>query len=86
MLCRRNHIFYGANAHGKTKFIEAIGFAKQLIVNGIQGTKSIPVKPFRLDKILRTQPSQFEFIIFYQNIRYHYGFIINNQRVLEECS
>jgi AAA15 family ATPase/GTPase len=80
----RTSVLYGANAHGKTKLVEAIGFAKQLIVNGIQGTKSIPVEPFRLDKILRTQPSQFEFIIYYQNLRYHYGFIINNQRVLEE--
>jgi len=80
----RTSVLYGANAHGKTKLVEAIGCAKQLIVNGIQGTKSIPVEPFRLDKILRTQPSHFEFIIFYQNIRYHYGFIVNNQRVLEE--
>jgi AAA15 family ATPase/GTPase len=80
----RTSILYGANAHGKTKLVEAIGFAKHLIVNGIQGTKSIPVEPFRLDKNLRTQPSSFEFIIFYQSIRYHYGFIINNQRVLEE--
>ena len=80
----RTSVLYGANAHGKTKLIEAIGFAKQLIVNGIQGTKSIPVEPFRLDKRLRTQPSRFEFIICYQNIRYHYGFLINHQRVLEE--
>lgn len=80
----RTSALYGANAHGKTKFVEAIGFAKQLIVNGVQGTKPIPVEPFRLDKTLRIQPSHFEFIIFYQNIRYHYGFIINHQRVLEE--
>jgi len=80
----RTSALYGANAHGKTKLVEAISFAKQLIVNGVQSTKPIPVTPFRLDKILRTQPSHFEFIIFYQNIRYHYGFIINNQRVLEE--
>ncbi len=80
----RTSVLYGANAHGKTKLVEAIDFAKQLIVNGIQGTKAIPVTPFRLDKILRTQPSRFEFVILYQNIRYHYGFIINKQRVLEE--
>jgi uncharacterized protein len=80
----RTSALYGANAHGKTKLVEAIGFAKQLIVNGTQGTKAIPIEPFRLDKTLRTQPSHFEFIIFYQNIRYHYGFIINHQRVLEE--
>jgi AAA15 family ATPase/GTPase len=80
----RTSALYGANAHGKTKLIEAIGFAKQLIINGTQGTKSIPVEPFRLDKLLRVQPSRFEFIIFYQKIRYHYGFIINHQRVLEE--
>ncbi len=80
----RTSALYGANAHGKTKLVEAIGFAKQLIVNGTQGTKSIPVEPFRLDKRLRTQPSRFEFLICYQKIRYHYGFIINHQRVLEE--
>lgn len=80
----RTSALYGANAHGKTKLVEAIGFVKQLIVNGVQKTKLIPVEPFHLDKILRTKPSRFEFIIFYQNIRYHYGFIINNRRVLEE--
>jgi hypothetical protein len=80
----RTSALYGANAHGKTKLVEAIGFAKQFIVNGTQRTKPIPVEPFRLDKTLRTQPSHFEFIIFYQKIRYHYGFIINHQRVLEE--
>ncbi|MEN8216663.1 MAG: AAA family ATPase [Pseudomonadota bacterium] len=80
----RTSALYGANAHGKTKLVEAIGFAKQLIVNGVQGTKPIPVTPFRLDNKLKHQPSRFEFLIFYQNIRYHYGFIINHQRVLEE--
>lgn len=80
----RTSALYGANAHGKTKLIEAIGFAKQLIVHGVSGTKSISVEPFRLDKTLQTQPSRFEFIIYYQNIRYHYGFIINHQRVVEE--
>lgn len=35
----RTSILYGANAHGKTKLIEAIDFAKQLIVNGVQKTK-----------------------------------------------
>jgi len=80
----RTSALYGANAHGKTKLVEAIEFAKQLIVKGVQGNKLIPVEPFHLNKTLRTQPSHFEFIIFYQNIRYHYGFIINHQRVLEE--
>ncbi|MCK5716691.1 MAG: ATP-binding protein [Thiomargarita sp.] len=80
----RTSVLYGANAHGKTKLIEGINFAKQLIVKGISTTQDIPVTPFRLDKQLRNEPSQFEFIIFYQNIRYHYGFIINNQRVFEE--
>ncbi|KHD10628.1 hypothetical protein PN36_34205 [Candidatus Thiomargarita nelsonii] len=78
----RTSALYGA--HGKTKLVEAIGFAKQLIVNGTQSTKPIPVTPFSFDKKWRTQPSRFEFIIFYKNIHYHYGFIINNQRVLEE--
>ncbi|MEK8021889.1 MAG: ATP/GTP-binding protein [Candidatus Parabeggiatoa sp.] len=80
----RTTALYGANAHGKTKWVDAISFAKQLIVNGVKGTQSIPVDPFRLDKQLKNKPSRFEFLIFYQNIHYHYGFIINAQRVLEE--
>ena len=63
----RTSVLYGANAHGKTKLIEGINFAKQLIVKGISTTQDIPVTPFRLDKQLRKEPSQFEFIIFYQN-------------------
>ncbi|RKZ53199.1 MAG: hypothetical protein DRR16_03890 [Candidatus Parabeggiatoa sp. nov. 3] len=80
----RTTALYGANAHGKTKWVEAISFAKQLIVNGVKGNQLIPVEPFRLDKQLKNKPSRFEFLIFYQNIHYHYGFIINSQRVLEE--
>jgi hypothetical protein len=80
----RTSALYGANAHGKTKLVEAIAFAKNLVINGIKGTKLIPVAPFRLDKTWRNKPSRFEFIIFYQNVQYHYGFLINTQRVLEE--
>jgi AAA15 family ATPase/GTPase len=40
---------YGANAHGKTKLVEAMALAQRLIIKGRKPGQPIPVTPFRLD-------------------------------------
>ncbi len=75
---------YGANASGKSNFIRAMVFARDLILNGRRGNQSIPVLPFRLAKANRTRPSSFEFIFKHKGSTYSYGFRADASRVMEE--
>lgn len=74
---------YGANAAGKSNLIEAIGFAKDLIVEGTRSGKIIPVSPFKLGDGSEKN-SKFEFIFTYQNTCYSYGFTLKPSQILEE--
>lgn len=80
----RTAALYGANAHGKTKLIEALHFAQSLIVQGTKSTQLVKVSPFRLDPIRLQQPSRFDFVIDYQEVEYSYGFKVDRERVHEE--
>ena len=75
---------YGANAHGKTKLIDALGFAQRLVVRGTKSGARIRVAPFRLDPVRLEQPSRFEFVIDYGGVEYSYGFAVDAERVHEE--
>lgn len=75
---------YGANAHGKTKLIEALRFAQSLIVLGTKSDRRIRAQPFRLDRHWREMPSRFEFLIDYEGVEYSYGFAVDSVRVREE--
>jgi uncharacterized protein len=80
----RTATLYGANAHGKTKMIEALRFARSLIVDGTKSGQPIRVSPFRLDKQRLDAPSRFEFVISYESVEYTYGFLVDSERVHEE--
>ncbi len=75
---------YGANAHGKSKLIEAMALAQQLILDGRKPDQKIPVQPFRLNPHHKTQPSRFEFTLVAQEIEYTYGFLLDTERIHEE--
>jgi AAA15 family ATPase/GTPase len=75
---------YGANAHGKTKLVEAMALAQKLIVQGRKPGQSLPIAPFRLDAEKRGQPSRFEFVIFHEGVEYTYGLVADSQRIWEE--
>jgi len=80
----RTAAFYGANAHGKTKLVEAMSLVKKLVTKGRKPGQSIPISPFRLDSEKRSQPTRFEFVIFHEGIEYTYGFMADSKRILEE--
>lgn len=73
---------YGANAAGKSNLIEAVKFAKDLVVEGTRSTQSIPVIPFKLGNYKKS--SRFECIFTYQGIQYSYGFKLNREQIFEE--
>lgn len=75
---------YGANAHGKTKLIDALTFAQHLVVGGTKSGARIRSAPFRLDPARIGQPSRFEFVIDYGGIEYSYGFVVDAERIHEE--
>lgn len=75
---------YGANASGKTKLVEAIKFAKGVVRNPRRANAGIPHFPFVLDKQLSEKPSRFEFIFFYQDQLFTYGFVAGSKYIEEE--
>jgi uncharacterized protein len=74
---------YGANGAGKSNLIEAVSFAKELIVQGTRSRQSIAVPTFKLGDYSH-KPSKFEFIFTSQGHQYSYGFRLNKEQILEE--
>jgi hypothetical protein len=79
-------VIYGANASGKTKFLEALAFMKSIISESAtyQSNKKISVIPFRLSTKKINEPSLFELIFIEDNIMYRYGFEITTEKVVSE--
>lgn len=71
---------YGANGSGKTNFVQAIDFMRDLVL-GI-----FPVRnyTYRLDKTMKDEPSFFEIIFIKNDKRYRYGFELSRKNVLSE--
>ena len=78
---------YGANAAGKSNFVEAISFMCDFVLNSskkLQQGDSIAVTPFKFDNENRTAPSEFEVIFIKDNTRFQYGFSATSDRVISE--
>lgn len=80
----KSGIIYGANASGKSNFIKAIDFARNLIIDGTKPDQKIPINPFKLDKKSKSKPSKFEFEIRTGGKDYLYGFEITQDAVISE--
>lgn len=77
-------MLYGANASGKSNLIQAMAFAKKLIVQGTRGEETIGVVPFRLNPVAAGENSRFEFVIKHDGVIYTYGFATDARQVKEE--
>ena len=79
-------IIYGANGAGKSSFIEALAFFKNLINQGfVEQEKNLNYQPFLFADSATQAPTQFELIfIGHDDIKYHYGLSLNNERVTAE--
>ncbi|SMB93304.1 AAA family ATPase [Deinococcus hopiensis] len=78
---------YGANASGKSNIFKALEFMGKLIT--FDSTRSqigdpIKVEPFMLDETGRKETSLFELIFIIDDIKYRYGFEVNDKEVMEE--
>lgn len=74
---------YGANGAGKSNLIQAVSFAKDLIVEGTRSRQSIAIPIFKLGEYSK-KPSRFEFIFTSQGAQYSYGFSLVKDQILEE--
>lgn len=83
----KSAVVFGANASGKSKFIEALMFMKHFVINsfsnGQKGDK-IFVDPFRLNTESENEPCEFEVIFIYESILFRYGFEANKKQIIAE--
>ena len=80
----KSAVIYGANGSGKSNFIDAISFVKNLVINSInhqpgQGIRQIPHK---LDGYDTESSYKIQFIT--NGVRYVFGFSLKNMLVSEE--
>lgn len=83
----KSAVIYGANASGKSKFIEALMFMKRFAIsssNDSQKGDEIDVDPFRLDPESIKSPSEFEVVFLFDDVQYRYGFEVNKKKVIAE--
>jgi len=78
---------YGGNATGKSNLLKALEFFSHGILrshasgNAVGG---VPREYFLLDQTSHNEPSLFDCDLVLDNVRYHYGFSVNNKQVIEE--
>ncbi|MCK4259778.1 MAG: ATP-binding protein [Halanaerobiales bacterium] len=83
----KSSVLYGANASGKSNLFAAMFAMKDLIKNSaknMMAEESIGVEPFRLNTSTVNEPSSFEIIFIYKNIKYRYGFQVTTSEVVSE--
>ncbi len=78
---------YGANASGKSNLLDALAFVQDTVLHSFRSWDAeggVPRRPFRLDPALRAQPSGYVVDLTLDEIRYTYGFTVDDRKVLEE--
>lgn len=80
----KTSVIYGANGSGKSNFIDAISFVKNLVSNSInhQPGQGILQVPHKLDGYERKSNYKIQFMV--DGIRYAFGFSLKNMLVVEE--
>jgi len=83
----KSAVIYGANASGKSTFINALSFMKTFIMrSSIDSQKGdqINIDLFKLDPDSEKGAATFEILFIYNNELYRYGFEISRKAVLAE--
>ncbi len=83
----KSAVIYGANASGKSKLFESMGFVKNFILSSSkdkQINELIEVDEFKLNSSTDDSPSLFEIIFILKNEMYRYGFEATKQKIVSE--
>lgn len=78
---------YGANASGKSNFLDALDFVSYFIRNGYatgDSNSHIPVIPFLLDSESRSSDTEFSIEFTASNLKYEFSFGVNKNEVTYE--
>ncbi len=77
---------YGANASGKSNLLGALSFMRDAVIQSHRAWPpegGVPREPFAWGA-KATEPSLFEVTVLVDGVRYQYGFVVDDQRFLEE--
>ena len=79
-------VIYGANASGKSNFIKAMSTMRRLVLQSFEqsSTAELDIAPFLLSTETEKTDSFFEAIFMVDNIRYRYGFELDNHSINTE--
>lgn len=79
-------VIYGANASGKSNFIKAMSTMRRLVLQSFEqsSTDELNIVPFLLNTVTEKSPSFFETVFVIDNIRYRYGFEVDDRQIHAE--
>lgn len=83
----KSAVIYGANASGKSKLLDALGFMKYFVISSSKESQKgdkIDIEPFKLSSETENLPSEFEVIFTHNETLYRYGFEVNKTKVISE--
>ncbi len=83
----KSAVIYGANASGKSKLFDALGFMKNFIRNSSkesQAKETIGVDPFRLNTESKLSNSEFEVLFVHEEVQFRYGFEVSKDKIHAE--
>ncbi len=82
--CLKTSVIYGANGSGKSNFIDAIAFVRNLVISSInyQPGQGIRQTPHKLEGADKESSYRIQFLI--NNVRFVFGFSLKNLLVSEE--
>jgi hypothetical protein len=78
---------FGANASGKSNVISALGYLSNMVRTSDRESEpglGPRRQPFRLDQAVAREPSSYAVDLQINGIRYTYGFILDDDQILEE--
>ncbi|MCR5535779.1 MAG: ATP-binding protein [Succinivibrio sp.] len=80
----KSAVIYGANGSGKSNFVDAIAFVKNLVLNSIRHGpgQGIAQHPHKLEGFIKESSYRIQFVT--NNVRYVFGFSLKNMLVSNE--
>ncbi|MFT5832634.1 MAG: AAA15 family ATPase/GTPase, partial [Cognaticolwellia sp.] len=86
----KSAVIYGANASGKSNFMEAFGTMKNVITNSAtyssvnENSMNTQYFPFEFDESSLSEPTVLELYFLIDGIKYHYSFSYNENEIIDE--
>ena len=82
----KSAIIYGANASGKSNLVKAMSTMRRLVLKSFEKSSAteLDITPFLLHVGYDSKPSHFEILFLINDIRYRYGFEVDNTSVRAE--